>query len=244
MYYVYLVVHVFSYIPWPVITYNKRILFLMKNLLQAHTEKINNLLEQISSLEEELTASKDAAEKLPVLKNELDVVNQSHADLKKCLEALEKSHSSTIEIKSNLENTLAEKINLIFTLEKEVKELTEKMKKESESHAVEMENVLNKEKRLKEHLETVKQSVTAAKAESSSRREEIKTMKTTLSAASRGLEERDNTIKSLKEKLNKAEAEQSKTSDLLKEKMVAMNKIKVGYNLVIFCSLRVYKLLT
>lgn len=204
-------------------------LCLIKTLQQAQTEKLSNLLEQISLLEEELTSSKDAAEKLPVLKNELDMINQSHADLKKCLEALERNHSTTIEIKSNLENTLTEKTNLIFTLEKEVKELREKMSKESESHALEIEKVRNKEKHLKEQFEAAKQSVTAAKAESSSRREEIKTMKTTLSAASRGLEERDNTIKSLKEKLNKAEAEQTKTSDLLKEKMVAMNKIKVGY---------------
>lgn len=114
-------------------------------------------------------------------------------------------------------------------MEKEVKDLSEAKRKESECHILEIENFLNKEKRLKEQLEAAKQSVTAAKAELSSRREEIKTMKTTLSAASRGLEERDNTIKSLKEKLNRAEAEQAKTSDLLKEKVVAMNKIKVSY---------------
>ena len=113
-------------------------------------------------------------------------------------------------------------------LEKEVKELTEKMMRESESHGLETQNFLNKEKSLKEQLEAAKQSVTATKAESSSRREEIKTMKKTLSAASSGLEERDNTIKSLKEKQNEAEAEQAKTSALLKEKVVAMNKIKVG----------------
>lgn len=176
----------------------------------------------MSCLEEKVAANRDVAEKLPVLKNELDVVIQSNADLKKSLEALEMSHSSTIEINFNLENTLTEKNNLISALEKEVKDLTVEKRKDSESHVLEIEKFLNKEKRLKE-------SVTAAKAELSSRREEIKTMKTTLSAASRGLEERDNTIKSLKEKLNKAEAEQAKTSDLLKEKVVAMNKIKVSY---------------
>lgn len=196
-------------------------------LAHAQAEKINNLLEQISSLEEEIAANKDAAEKLPVLKNELDVVNQSHVDLKKCLEALEKSHSSAAEVKSNLENTLTEKINLISTLEKEVKELREKMSNESENHALEIKSSLNKEKNLKEQLEGAEQAVAAARVESGSRREEIKTMKMTLSAASRGLEERDGTIKSLKERLNKAEAEQTKTSDLLKEKIVAMNKIKV-----------------
>lgn len=172
--------------------------------------------------------NKDAAEKLPVLKNELDVATQSNADLKKSLEALEKNHSSTIEMKSNLESTLAEKMNLISALENEVKDLTEKMGKESERHALEIENFLKKEKSLDEQLEATKKSVSAAKAESSSRREEIRTMKATLSAASRGLEERDNTIKGLKEKLNKAEAEQTKTSELLKEKVDAMNKIKVG----------------
>lgn len=196
-------------------------------LAHAQAEKINNLLEQISSLEEEIAANKDAAEKLPALKNELDVVNQSHVDLKKCLEALEKSHSSAAEVKSNLENTLTEKINLISTLEKEVKELREKMSNESENHALEIKSSLNKEKNLKEQLEGAEQAVAAARVESGSRREEIKTMKMTLSAASRGLEERDGTIKSLKERLNKAEAEQTKTSDLLKEKIVAMNKIKV-----------------
>lgn len=160
--------------------------------------------------------------------NELDMVNRSHADLKKCMEALESSHSSSIEIKSDLENNLTKKTDLIYTLENEVKELKERMSKESEGHTLEIENRLNKEKLLKEQLKSVKQSVAAVKAESSSRREEIKTMKITLSAASRGLEERDDTIKSLKEKLNKAEAEQAKMSDLLKEKMDAINKIKVG----------------
>lgn len=208
-------------------------LFFIKNLQQAHTENINNLLEQISSLEEKVTASRDAAEKLPVLEHELALVNQSNADLNKHLEALEKSHSSTIEIKSHLENTLTEKVNLVLTLEKEVCELTEKTNKEKESHALDVENLLNKEKILKEKLEAARKSVTAAKTELSSRREEIKTMKTTLSAASCGLEERDKTIKSLKEKLNKAEAEQAKTSELLKEKMVSMNKIKVGFALIL-----------
>lgn len=208
-------------------------MFPIKTIQQAQSEKINNLLEQISSLEDKLTASKDAAEMLPVLQNELDKVNQSHADLKKCLETLEKNHSSITEIKTNLESTLTEKTNLIATLEKKVKELTEKMSKESESHALKIENALNKERRLEEQLEAAKQSLTAAKVESRSWREEIKTMKTTLSAASRGLEERDNMVKSLKEKLNRAEAEQAKTSDLLKEKVVAMNKIKVGFKCIL-----------
>lgn len=159
------------------------------------------------------------------MNDELDAVNQS---LKKCMEALERSHSSTVEMKSNLENSLTEKTSLIITLETEVKELKEKMFQESESHTQEIDNCLNKHRRLKEQLEEAKKVVTAAKAESNSRREEIKAMKTTLSAASQGLEERDGTIKSLKEKLNKAEAEQARTSDLLKEKVVSMNKIKVG----------------
>lgn len=204
-------------------------LFLIQIVHQAQTQKINDLLEQMSSLEGELTASRDEAQKLLVLKNELDLVNQSCADLKNSMEALERSHSSTIEIKSSLENTLTEKNHLIFTLETEVKELKEKRNKESESHSLEIENVLNRERRLREKLEAAKQSVTAAKAELDSRREEIKTMKTALSAALQGLEERDHEIKSLKEKLNKAEAEQTKTSELLKEKNIAMNKIKVGH---------------
>lgn len=144
------------------------------------------------------------------------------------MEALEKSHSSTVEIKSSLENTLTEKSSRILTLETEVKELKEKMLQESERHTQEIDNCLNRQRWLKEQLEEDKNIVTAAKAEANSRREEIKTMKTTLSAALQGLEERDDTIKSLKENLNKAEAEQAKTSELLKEKVVSMNKIKVG----------------
>ena len=202
-------------------------------------------MEQITSLEEKVAANTDAAEKLPVLKNELDVINQSHTELKKSLEALEKNHSSTIEIKTNLENTLTEKSKLVSALDKEVKDLAEKMIKESESHVSEIEKFLNKEKSLKEQLKTSKQSVTAAKSELSVCRVEIKTMKTTLSAASRGLEDRDGSIKSLKEKLNKAEAEQLKSSDLLKEKMVAMNKIKVGQLFVLMSlALGVYSLPT
>lgn len=156
------------------------------------------------------------------------MINQSYTDLKMCMEALERSHSSTLEIKSSLENSLTEKTNQIVALENEVGELKEKMSKESESHILELQTVLDKEKHLKEKLEAAKQATAATKAELSSRRDEIKTMKTTLSAASRGLEERDGTIKSLKEKLNKAEAEKAKTSELLKEKVVAMNKIKVS----------------
>lgn len=179
-------------------------------------------------MEEELAASKEAVEKLPVLKSELDLLSQSHTELEKNVKALERSHSSNMEIKSNLENNLIEKSNQILSLENGVKDLTEKMSRDSKSHALDTENLLHKEKRLKEQLEAAKQSLSAAKAELNSRREEIKTMKTTLSAASRGLEERDNTIKSLKDKLNEAEVEQARTSDLLKEKTVAMNKIKVG----------------
>jgi len=209
------------------------LLFLIKDCQQTLSEKINNLLEQVASLEEEVAASKAAAEKLPVLSNELAVVNQSHADLEKHLEALETSHLSAVELKCTLENALAEKTNLTSTLEKEIKELTEKTSKDAESHASDVENFLEKEKILEEKLDAAKQSATAAKAEASSRREQIKTMKATLSAASRGLEERDGSIKSLKEKRNKAEAEQLKTSHLLKEKMTAMNKIKVGYRLIL-----------
>lgn len=162
------------------------------------------------------------------MNDELDAVNQSHTELNQRMEALEKSHSSTVEIKSNLENILTEKASLIITLETEVKELKEKIFQESESHTQQIDNCLNKQRQLKEQLEEAQKNVTAAKKESNCRREQIKAMKTTLSAASQGLEERDDTIKSLKEKLNNAEAEQAKTSDLLKEKVVSMNKIKVG----------------
>lgn len=160
--------------------------------------------------------------------DELDAVHQAQAELKKSMEALEKSHCSTLEIKANLENTLTEKTGLILTLEAEVKELKEKMFQESEGHTQEIETCLNKQRRLKEQLEEARKVVTAAKAESNARGEEIKNMKTSLSAALQGLEERDDTIKSLKEKLNQAEAEQARISDLLKEKVVSMNKIKVG----------------
>lgn len=187
-----------------------------------------SLLEQISSLEGELNAKRDAAEKLPVLQEEMEVINQSYADLKKCMEDLEMSHSSSLEEKSTLEKSLTEKTSQVVTLENEVRELKGKMIQESENHSLEMETLLEKEKHLKGKLDAAKQSAAAAKAESSSRRDEIKSMKATLSAASRGLEERDDTIKGLKEKLNRAEVEQTKTSELLKEKVVAMNKIKVG----------------
>lgn len=191
-------------------------------------KKTESLLEQISSLEGELNAKRDAAEKLPVLQEEMEVINQSYADLKKCMEELEMSHSSSLEDKSTLEKSLTEKTSQVVTLDSEVRELKGKMIQESENHSLEMETLLEKEKHLRGKLDAAKQSAAAAKAESSSRRDEIKSMKATLSAASRGLEERDDTIKGLKEKLNRAEVEQTKTSELLKEKVVAMNKIKVG----------------
>lgn len=191
-------------------------------------KKTESLLEQISSLEGELNAKRDAAEKLPVLQEEMEVINKSYADLKKCMEDLEMSHSSSLEDKSTLEKSLTEKTSQVVTLDNEVSELKGKMIQESENHSLEMETLLEKEKHLKGKLDAAKQSAAAAKAESSSRRDEIKSMKATLSAASRGLEERDDAIKGLKEKLNRAEVEQTKSSELLKEKVVAMNKIKVG----------------
>lgn len=144
-----------------------------------------------------------------------------------CLEALQESHFTATEIKSNLENSLTEKNALVTSLELNIKELTEKMKTESESHALAIENFHNEEKRLKDLLNASQKSEAAAKAELRSRWEEMKTMKTTLTAASIGLQERDNVIKSLKEKLNKIEAEQRKITELLKEKTDTMNKTKV-----------------
>lgn len=187
-----------------------------------------SLLKQISSLEEELSCTRDAAEKLPVLREEIEVISRTYADLKRSMEELEKSHSSSLDEKSTLEKNLMEETSRVVALENEVKDLKGKLIQESENHSLELEALLDKEKHLKGKLDAAKQSAAAAKAESTSRRDEIKTMKATLSAASRGLEERDDTIKGLKEKLNRAEAEQAKTSELLKEKIVAMNKIKVG----------------
>lgn len=189
----------------------------------------NALQQQISSSQDILAAYREAAEELPVLKNKLDVVSQSLADSNKCREALEKDLSSANKLNADLDNTLTEKMKLISDLEKSINTVTDKISKESENHTLEIENLVNREKSLKDQLDSAKKSLAAAKAELNSRRDEIKTMKMTLSAASRGLEERDNTIKSLEEKLNKAAVEQAKTSDLLKEKIVAMNKIKVGY---------------
>lgn len=187
------------------------------------------LLEQISSLEEREAANRRAAEELPVLKNDLDVANRSLEQLNNSLDAFRKDLYSANETKTHLESSLTEKVKLISALETEILDLTEKMRGESESHRAEIQNLLNKEKQLKEQLEASQKSVAAAKTELGSRREEIRTMKSTIAAASRGLEERDGTIKSLKEKLNQSEAEQVKASDLLKEKIAAMNKIKVGY---------------
>lgn len=156
------------------------------------------------------------------------MVNHSHAELKKCMEDLGRSHSSTLEIKSNLENNLTEKTSLIKTLKVEVQKLKEQMCQDAESHTQQLNNCLNKQRWLQEQLDEAKKNETATKAESKSQREEIKTMKTTLSTASQGLEERDDLIESLKEKLGKAEEEQAKTSDLLREKVISMNKVKVG----------------
>lgn len=156
------------------------------------------------------------------------MVNHSHAELKKCMEDLGRSHSSTLEIKSNLEYNLTEKTSLIITLKVEVQKLKEQMCQDAESHTKQINNCLNKQRWLQEQLDEAKKNETATKAESKSQREEIKTMTTTLSAASRGLEERDALIESLKEQLSKAEEEQAKTSDLLREKVVSMNKVKVG----------------
>lgn len=191
-------------------------------------KKNESLLEQISSLEEELSGMRDAAEKLPVLQEEMEAISRTNADLQRSMEELQKSYSSSLEEKSTLEKNLAEETSRAVALENEVRELEGKLIQESENHGLELEALLDKEKHLKGKIDAAKQSVAAAKAEATSKRDEIKSMKATLSAASRGLEERDDTIKGLKEKLNRAEAEQVKTSEVLKEKIVAMNKIKVG----------------
>lgn len=197
-------------------------------LQETQIKKNESLLEQISSLEEELSGTRDAAEKLPVLREEMEAIGRTNADLKRSMEELEKSHSSSLEEKSTLEKNLMEETSRVVDLENEVREIKGKLIQESENHSLELEALLEKEKHLRGKLDAAKQSAAAAKVESTSRREEIKTMKSTLTAASRGLEERDDAIKGLKEKLNRVEAEQAKTSELLKEKTVAMNKIKVG----------------
>lgn len=202
-------------------------MFLPKMLQETQIKKNESLVEQISLLEEELSGTREAAEKLSFLREEIEVVNQTCADLRRSMAELEKSHSLNLEEKSNLEKNLVEETSRAFALENEVTELKGKLIQESESHNLELEALLDKEKHLKGKLDGAKQAAAAAKAESTTRRDEIKAMKATLSAASRGLEERDDTIKGLKEKLNRAEAEQAKTSELLKEKIVAMNKIKV-----------------
>lgn len=200
----------------------------MQFLQHSQAEKINTLLEQIVALEKQAAANQEAAEEVPVLKNKLDMVNQSLAHLNKSTEALEENLCSANEKKADLEAALSEKTKLVSALEDHIKNLTEKMLKETESHSAKIEDLINRERILKEQLEGTKNSLAAATAESSSHQEEIQTMNTTLSTALRGLEEKDNSIKSLKEKLNRAEAEHSKASELLKEKSVAMNKIKVG----------------
>ncbi|XP_019715052.1 tropomyosin-like, partial [Hippocampus comes] len=198
-------------------------------LKDTHTEKVNKLQEQISYLEEEVSASKDSAEKLSLLKRELEVINRSHADLKNHADTFEKTLSSMTEVKTNLEKSLSERVILNSALEKEVAELREKVSQLSESQALEAQSFLNKEKSLREEREAAEKALNAIKAETSNVRAEVKTMKVTLSAASQGLEERDTSIKSLKEKLSRAEVEHAKTAELLKEKMLAMNKIKVWF---------------
>ncbi|XP_072320728.1 uncharacterized protein cenpf [Eucyclogobius newberryi] len=190
-------------------------------------EKIKALHGDISLLEERVAEGRHAADRLPVLEDELNRVNQAHTDLKLCLEALERNHSSVTEIKSNLENTLVEKNALISSLELNIKDLTEKLNTQSENHASELEHFLNEERKVKDQLEQLSHREVAIKTELRSRREEIKTMKATISAASSGLQERDNKITTLNEKLKTVEAEQCKSAELLKEKMDAMNKIKV-----------------
>ncbi|CAL9701706.1 unnamed protein product [Knipowitschia caucasica] len=194
---------------------------------KATAEKINGLHEEISLLEGKVSEGKNAADRLSGLEDELQGVTLAYSEVKCNLEALERNHSSVTEIKSNLENTLVEKNLLITTLELSIKDLTEKVKTQSENHASEIEHFLTEKRRLQDQVEEVKKNLVATKTELRSRREEIKTMKATISAASSGLQERDSVIATLNEKLKKAEAEQGKSAELLKEKVEAMNKIKV-----------------
>lgn len=179
---------------------------------------MRSFVERLSSLEEDLAASRAAPERL---EEELAALSRSHADLQQQLDALEKSHTATVEIKASLEKTLGEKVERVSALEQAVAE--------AEKHSGEVGTLLKREENLKQQLQDTQTSLAASKDHASALQVELRNMKTTLSAASHGLEERDGVIRSLKEKLSAAEAEQVKASELLKEKVVAMNKIKVWF---------------
>ncbi|XP_062303540.1 centromere protein F [Osmerus eperlanus] len=226
-----------------------------QSLHDSLNEEKDILLKQISAFKEELSEKEASAEMLPALKTELEEVNQMCADLRKSLDALEKSHASALEHNANLENSVEEKIKQIASQENEIKDVSqrrhdefEKLKEEQERKCKEAaeakelwesasselsklrEDGASRDGKLKEVDEAYNlacQEVENWKEAVSNQQKEMKSMKSSLSAATNGLEEKDNEIKYLKDKLNHAQAEQAKATDALKEKVMSMNKIKV-----------------
>ncbi|CAL8403773.1 unnamed protein product [Boreogadus saida] len=198
-----------------------------ENLQHAHTEERDGLQAQLTALSEEVTRSKALAEQLPALKAELEAAKQSCGSLKNALEAAQESHAPCADNAAGLERSLAETAGLLGPLESQLRELSEGRARQEECHVREMEGFLHKQKALKEQLAASREAERAATEELAARREQVANMKRSLSAASAGLQEQDGAVKGLKERLNRAEAAHTKASDSLKEKTVAMDKIKV-----------------
>ena len=198
-----------------------------QKLRYTHTEETKGLQAQVTAMSEEMTRSKELVGQLPALKADLEAAKRSCVSLKDALEAAEKSHASSAENAARLEKSLAEATGLLSPLETQVRELSEGRTRQEEDHVREMESFLHKQKGLKEQLEASREAERAATEELAARKEQVTNMKRSLSAASAGLAERDGAAKDLKERLNRAEAEHTKAADSLKEKTVAMNKIKV-----------------
>ena len=203
------------------------ILICFQNLQHTHTEEGDGLRAQLTALSEEVTRSKALAEQLPALKAELEAAKQSCGSLQNALEAAQESHAPCADNAAGLERSLAKTAGLLGPLETQVRELSEGRARQEESHVREMEGFLHKQKALKEQLAASREAERAATEELAARREQVANMKRSLSAASAGLQEQDGAVKGLKERLNRAEAAHTKASDSLKEKTVAMDKIKV-----------------
>ncbi|XP_030232437.1 centromere protein F isoform X1 [Gadus morhua] len=198
-----------------------------ENLQHTHTEEGDGLRAQLTALSEEVTRSKALAEQLPALKAELEAAKKSCGSLQNALEAAQESHAPCADNAAGLERSLAKTAGLLGPLETQVRELSEGRARQEESHVREMEGFLHKQKALKEQLAASREAERAATEELAARREQVANMKRSLSAASAGLQEQDGAVKGLKERLNRAEAAHTKASDSLKEKTVAMDKIKV-----------------
>ncbi|XP_076155777.1 uncharacterized protein cenpf isoform X1 [Alosa pseudoharengus] len=125
----------------------------MSEVHNAVCKEKADLQNRISEILAELTEKVGVLE---TLKIDLQASNLFCVELKSNVESIQKQHDTVVDLNSNLEKSLEEKIDRIGSLEAEIKERSEKFTEAAEAHVAELEKHLQKHKNLKEQLHVVK----------------------------------------------------------------------------------------